>query len=688
MCHTLRSLWLLLIPTAIPAQSVIWFHDPALQSVGGRIPVAASPLSTATPLATPNTASSLQWLYLGDRRIRFFDGPQGGGKEFTPTGASGTVPDLAIVDFDDLASSYSVFDADTRAGWIQLHENAPTSAPGQQAFRFVSEYAPRVVHSLTALHANDRASAIAWDLPPGVAMTVHEHADGTGRELTLIDSGTEQGLGAHRLDDRISALRWRSIDPARGFLTLYEDKHFGGPRVDRYLSEQTLNWRTSLGSASFDNVASSVIWDVPPGESLLLYDSADGTGKGGAAVVLSGRGQCEDLGRWALDDRVSAFELRTGDLMADHSDRDRPYDENTHLLAHDAHASTATGVPTASQELDVPQLLDWGVRAFEVDTEMTNGEVTVGTTGETLDDLFARIFSWHVEHPRSLITLVLDHRDDPSRASGLEGYLGASPFRDRIATAPIGPWPTPKQLVDADTPLVVLRRGPGSPRVASLHDAAVENTVTPPASVLPAPGSAPIDGLHRSVLVMHHHPAGSPSQATAGFFSAFHEKSDLLAIARSFEQTPNLVSLTWAHEGAGGGPLGAVRELNADWRTRAPSSPKFMTYGSGCTGDLWALTPPTQGTVFSLRVTGALPGDLVAALLGSGPASLALGNWGLVPCQVGVTPILAIPTTGGGTLDLPIPLTASWIGASLFTQGLFAGPAGIRSTRSGYARIG
>ncbi len=181
-------------------------------------------------------------------------------------------------------------------------------------------------------HVRGKGKSLEWNLPPGVLVVFYDNTNGKGRQFVIWGKGSRTSLVSADFEKRAAAWAWAYVDgwdkapssiraglSARPLMTQESDKP---------ISENTLELHRDVGARekkpedvlkveavtavpegelqklpeSLDNKASSMLWNLPPGIVVVLYDGADGTQR---RMPIWGEGRMVDLG--AIDQRISAW---------------------------------------------------------------------------------------------------------------------------------------------------------------------------------------------------------------------------------------------------------------------------------------------------------------------------------------------------------------------------------------------
>jgi len=146
--------------------------------------------------------------------------------------------------------------------------------------------------------------------------------------------------------------------------------------------------------------------------------------------------------------------------------RDRPFDEQVLLVAHNGFNSTAMGFPVANQALDYEDQLDLGVRGFMLDIYggaevgldepvLCHGSCVLGS--QPLSEALQRIDGWLLDHPRELVVLVLQDETDPSDI--VAAFVAEGLDQRAIVPPDDGVWPSWAALTDEGRQMLVTTEG-------------------------------------------------------------------------------------------------------------------------------------------------------------------------------------------------------------------------------------
>jgi hypothetical protein len=146
---------------------------------------------------------------------------------------------------------------------------------------------------------------------------------------------------------------------------------------------------------------------------------------------------------------------------------DRAYNEVVYPATHNSHAAVDEGYQTqfaATQKYGVAKQLDDGVRALLLDVTYDGGETAachgfcaLGRTPHA--KILGDIRSFLETHPREVLTII--YEDDISTADMEADFVKAGLIKYVYAHPDGAPWPTLREMVDANTRLVVAAENGG-----------------------------------------------------------------------------------------------------------------------------------------------------------------------------------------------------------------------------------
>jgi hypothetical protein len=162
----------------------------------------------------------------------------------------------------------------------------------------------------------------------------------------------------------------------------------------------------------------------------------------------------------------------TGGPSAEGSDpsvpdpRDRPFDEQVLLVAHNGFNSTAMGFPVANQTLDYEDQLELGVRGFMMDVYggaevgldepvLCHGACLLGS--QPLGEALARVDAWLLDHPDELVVFVIQDETDPDDIAA--AFVAQGLDQRAILPPADGAWPSWNELVADGRQVLVSTEG-------------------------------------------------------------------------------------------------------------------------------------------------------------------------------------------------------------------------------------
>lgn len=177
---------------------------------------------------------------------------------------------------------------------------------------------------------------------------------------------------------------------------------------------------------------------------------------------------------------------------------DRAYDAVTYPTAHNAMSNAEEGWQGPNQEYGITRQLEDGVRAFMLDTHYNRGDLTSPTAPndvallchgycqfgwELLSDGLKKMMAFLEHHPNVVLTIIFETYVTPADTKAAFDLSGASSL---VAThTPGTPWPTLRQMIEANQRIVVMtdRDGGAYPWYLPVWSEAFEN---PYAATTPA----------------------------------------------------------------------------------------------------------------------------------------------------------------------------------------------------------
>ncbi len=143
---------------------------------------------------------------------------------------------------------------------------------------------------------------------------------------------------------------------------------------------------------------------------------------------------------------------------------DRRFDEVSYPMAHNAMSNAEDGWRAPNQNFNITRQLDDGIRAMELDTYNEDGElllchVVCEFGKKPLVEGLGEVRAFLETNPNEVVSIIFESSIENSEtASAIEesGLLGFT--YPHVADEP---WPTLRELIDADTRLVVFQEKPG-----------------------------------------------------------------------------------------------------------------------------------------------------------------------------------------------------------------------------------
>lgn len=144
----------------------------------------------------------------------------------------------------------------------------------------------------------------------------------------------------------------------------------------------------------------------------------------------------------------------------------RRFDEVAYPTTHNAMSNAEDGWRIPNQDFNIARQLDDGIRAMMLDTYYEDDELllchVVCAFGSTpLVEGLGDIRAFLVDNPNEVFSIIFESSiDNAQTASAIEesGLLELT-----YAHVPGEPWPTLRELIDAETRLMVFQEKPGSP---------------------------------------------------------------------------------------------------------------------------------------------------------------------------------------------------------------------------------
>lgn len=666
------------LAAAIPAQGVItMYEDSVYRGLAIPWPLALVPQNVPFPVPSgiEDEITSLRWTLDPGVRLTFFHDSDGDGPQFridaNAARNSGTGNVGAF--HNDRFSSF-VWQRDTPgAGHVEVFDDSLMR--GDSDYLPLGSYAENRVHRLYG--TEDRVTSMRWSLPDDVVLTFFEHADGSGREFTVMHdqprSGGISNVGSY-YNDKFSSFAWRRVTPSAGWVQFFTDANHGGYQFTRYLSETGLT-TVDVRGLGYNDQFDSVRWSLPADRTVMALDEAPA---GGRALPLIDSGSIADFNSYASGlhhDRISTLQMLAGQLTAAYADRNAPLDEVCQLASHNAHSTTAQGWRFwYNQTMSVIEQLDYGARLLQLDVlEHTDGLVYLvhgsyresvlqrnGSAPELLSPQLLAIYFWLVANPKEVV--FLDFQNEAGRA--LDRELAASPLSPMI-TIPRGlRWPSTNELVAAGKRCVVVddRAGTGVPYH---YDWAVQNGYSDFQDTSPRIESEPIDGRHRSMFYMNHISGTVTPLTWVG--GSPNTRGNLVRLANWFRQPPNFIGIDGI-EMADHGGLEACRDVNRSTWPQYRRRARTAEFHAPCPSGRLATandTLPRLGTTLVLST----PSASVVAIGTSDSSFQGVPLPAVMPgtaCSLRVAPLVVLPAPG--QLQVPILNSVDVIGLELLMQ--------------------
>jgi hypothetical protein len=170
-------------------------------------------------------------------------------------------------------------------------------------------------------------SSLRWSLPPGVVVTFYDGAAPVGDQMTIWSAGQDNAVIKWDFNDKVTRWAWYHVggesspissysdtlslrplgtQPMAGTLTpgtveVYEDRDLHGSLLTLSPDRTVQAVRQPL--TNFNDKASSLRWNLPPGIMVVFYDNADGSGK---EYAIWGSGQTA-LVPFVFNDKASSW---------------------------------------------------------------------------------------------------------------------------------------------------------------------------------------------------------------------------------------------------------------------------------------------------------------------------------------------------------------------------------------------
>ncbi|AUH43378.1 hypothetical protein [Streptomyces sp. CMB-StM0423] len=285
----------------------------------------------------------------------------------------------------------------------------------------------------------------------------------------------------------------------------------------------------------------------------------------------------------------------------------RPYDQVVQVGAHNAMATVPDGFLGAHQDVSLTGQLDRGARALLLDTHywetaerlvppagtggldaaaratlvravdsvvrprpgtwLCHGPCRMGATPLTAQ--LRELRDWLEEHPRDVVTLILQDAITPRDTARAFRAAGLGPYLHRPDPDPAAPWPTLGEMADSGRRLVVFAEeadGP-APWYRNFYEYAVETPyrAREPGDMSCAPHRGGNDPRKRLFLLNHFvtHGMGAPRAEAAAVndADAIVHRARTCALLRG--RMPTIIAVNHMTLGDA---VGAVRRLNSETR--------------------------------------------------------------------------------------------------------------------------
>jgi hypothetical protein len=173
---------------------------------------------------------------------------------------------------------------------------------------------------------NDDATAVRWNIDPGLIVLLYAEPSGMGEQLILWGKGQFTDLNTCNFND--TATRWAWFDVGGGKMSGSADTMAppnGAQTIGAAVPEDTIQLFESVDfkdkmqqvarittqkagnpialPGEFDNAASSIRWNLSEGVIVLLADDQDNS----QHLGIWGQGQFADLGKCDFDDEASRW---------------------------------------------------------------------------------------------------------------------------------------------------------------------------------------------------------------------------------------------------------------------------------------------------------------------------------------------------------------------------------------------
>lgn len=158
----------------------------------------------------------------------------------------------------------------------------------------------------------DTISSVKYNLPAGMVVTLMDDIVDNVRQVHSSYTFDCIGVGRHNLssmNDKVSAVYASTYDTSVGYVELYQNADFSGNRICLFLSKYTSGKIQNIGNWALDDRVSSIRWKHL-GEliDVVFYDNTDGSGvQFGDAFGWNHIKEIASLRDVAINDRISAF---------------------------------------------------------------------------------------------------------------------------------------------------------------------------------------------------------------------------------------------------------------------------------------------------------------------------------------------------------------------------------------------
>ena len=145
---------------------------------------------------------------------------------------------------------------------------------------------------------------------------------------------------------------------------------------------------------------------------------------------------------------------------------DRRFDEVSYPMTHNAMSNAEDGWDLPNQNLNIVTQLEAGIRGMMLDTYEEDGEIVLchvlcGLGSKPLVDALTEIRMFLDENPGEVFSIIFEsYIESSDTAAAME----ESGLIDLTYAHVVGePWPTLRELIDADTRVMVFQEKPGDP---------------------------------------------------------------------------------------------------------------------------------------------------------------------------------------------------------------------------------